>query len=953
MRNFVEEMERRLLFSAPAHWIAMGQGGGGAFYAPSISPDNPNEVYLSSDMREEFHSTNFGQTWNYAETWQNDQKTEIQGGYLSTVRFTADPAIRYALDYSLYPDDRSAVPKRSTDGGKTWVRLSGWEPGNLDTPGDSFSIFADPEPGQANHILVSSFRNLYFSNDGGNTFASVYSDSEQAYIAGAYFDGSTIYVATNRGLLISNNSGLSFSPLPNSGFDADQGIYSFTAARQNGTVRFFAITANADELFPGREPGVEPGTTGLYTLTPGQGDTWSNIASGPLTGYTYKSVANSASDINTVYVSLTANGGYPQIFKSIDAGQSWTSVFNYQNNQNIRTGWIGDGGDFPWWLAAGGREIAVAPNDPSRLVVTDIDFVYTSSDGGATWDADTQLAADRNPVNTLITPHKAYRSSGLDPTSVENVTFLAPNRIFIGSADVSGGLSTNDGLSWERPDFGSPLVGLNSIYDVAKVGTTYYAAQSDQHDLYQSGKDVDTGLDGSILYSTDQAQTWHLLHDFGHPVVDVAADPTDANTLYASVVNTATGGIYVTHNLSAGTSALWTKLPNPPRTQGHPYVINVLANGDLVVSYSANETSGSLTPSSGVFYLPKGGSWQDRTLMGTNTNPDMRFWTNDVVIDPANTSIWYAGVRNGHGGNGNDAGGLYRSIDSGVTWQRVFVSSAVESVAIGPSGDIYVATETDGLYYSPTTTNLSATLSRVTSFPFQHPIRIYFDPYENNRVFVATFGSGVIAENTGDFTPPTITAASFSASATKPALSINFSETVPANLVTAGAFIKNLTTGKLIPASAFTATYNAASNQVKLVANVPLPDGNYRLTYPALSLTDTAGNPLAADYHFDFFVLAGDANSDRTVGFADLVALAQHYGATTGVTFAQGDFNYDGKVDFADLVIVAQKYGTSLPPPPPAAALLTPQDDAVIGKEARTSKAIFATKPIIKLTNGK
>lgn len=58
--------------------------------------------------------------------------------------------------------------------------------------------------------------------------------------------------------------------------------------------------------------------------------------------------------------------------------------------------------------------------------------------------------------------------------------------------------------------------------------------------------------------------------------------------------------------------------------------------------------------------------------------------------------------------------------------------------------------------------------------------------------------------------------------------------------------------------------------------------------------------------------LYGDANLDRTVGFADLVAVAQNYNGT-GKTWSQGDFNYDGIVDFSDLVKVAQHYNQSLP----------------------------------------
>jgi hypothetical protein len=60
------------------------------------------------------------------------------------------------------------------------------------------------------------------------------------------------------------------------------------------------------------------------------------------------------------------------------------------------------------------------------------------------------------------------------------------------------------------------------------------------------------------------------------------------------------------------------------------------------------------------------------------------------------------------------------------------------------------------------------------------------------------------------------------------------------------------------------------------------------------------------------FTLLGDANLDRTVGFADLVQVAQNYG-TSGKRWVSGDFDYDGDVGFADLVDVAQNYGASYP----------------------------------------
>jgi hypothetical protein len=55
------------------------------------------------------------------------------------------------------------------------------------------------------------------------------------------------------------------------------------------------------------------------------------------------------------------------------------------------------------------------------------------------------------------------------------------------------------------------------------------------------------------------------------------------------------------------------------------------------------------------------------------------------------------------------------------------------------------------------------------------------------------------------------------------------------------------------------------------------------------------------------YTLLGDATMDGSVGFSDLVKLAQNYNQT-GTTWATGDFTYDGTTNFSDLVKLAQNY---------------------------------------------
>ena len=152
------------------------------------------------------------------------------------------------------------------------------------------------------------------------------------------------------------------------------------------------------------------------------------------------------------------------------------------------------------------------------------------------------------------------------------------------------------------------------------------------------------------------------------------------------------------------------------------------------------------------------------------------------------------------------------------------------------------------------------------------------------------------------------------------------------------------------PFAATGVSYDGATRTaIFTLAAGPLPDGNYQATLAAGSVLDMQGNGLAEASVANFFFLAGDANHDRSVGFADLVAVAQNYG-TTGKNFSQGNVSYDldGNVGFEDLVIVAQRYNATLPQPSVNVAASVP---AAAEKSApsrkRTAERVFnSTAPV-------
>jgi hypothetical protein len=271
--------------------------------------------------------------------------------------------------------------------------------------------------------------------------------------------------------------------------------------------------------------------------------------------------------------------------------------------------------------------------------------------------------------------------------------------------------------------------------------------------MYESSYLRDFSIDGGtgqILYSTDTGETWQTLHDFGHPVIWLALDPNDANTMYTSVIHSQLGGIFVSNDIQNGPSSNWTKLSDPPRTEGHPFNIHVLNDGTLVSTYSGRiDAGGVFTNSSGVFVSTNGGSsWMDRS------DPGMLYWTKDIVTDPydASQNTWYVCVFSGWGGPPNGLGGLYRTTDRGVSWTKINDLDRVASVTINPtnSNRMFVTTEADGLWY---TDNLSETTPQfflVSTYPFQHPLRVFFSPYNPDDIWLTSFGNGIRVGNNSD-----------------------------------------------------------------------------------------------------------------------------------------------------------------------------------------------------------
>jgi photosystem II stability/assembly factor-like uncharacterized protein len=323
---------------------------------------------------------------------------------------------------------------------------------------------------------------------------------------------------------------------------------------------------------------------------------------------------------HTRYFVGAASGG---VWKTTNAGTTWTPVFDNEGSYSIGTITIDPKNPFTIWVGTG--------ENNSQRSVSYGDGVYRSDDGGRTWK------------NVGLKASERVGRIAIDPQSSEHVYVAAQGPLWGPGGDRGLFKTTDGGKSWKNVLSISENTGVTDVAIDPNNPDTVYAAS------YQRRRHVWTLINGgpesAIYKSTDAGATWNKLRS-GLPNVDIgrvglAISPVDTNVIYATVEaaekkggifrSTDRGGSWERRNEFDAGAMYYGQIFADPKEVDRIYVMNVF----LMVSDDGGRTL--------------------RRLGEKSKHVD-----NHVIwIDPDNTRHYLVGCD----------GGVYESYDRGSNWQ--------------------------------------------------------------------------------------------------------------------------------------------------------------------------------------------------------------------------------------------------------------------------------------------
>ena len=285
------------------------------------------------------------------------------------------------------------------------------------------------------------------------------------------------------------------------------------------TVIFFGLINNVQAQSKNRS---NPATPSMLTDTIFSGLGFRNIGPGFMSGR-IADIGLHPEDKSTWYVAVGSGG----IWKTVNAGTTWTPIFDKQSSYSIGCITIDHHNPNIIWAGTGenvgGRHVGYG------------DGVYKSNDEGATWK-NMGLKNSEHISKILVHPDKP------------NTIFLAAQGPLWSKGGDRGFYKSNDGgLSWKKTLGDEEWVGVTDIAIDPRDPDLLYAATWQRHRTvaaYMGG-----GPGTAIYRSTDGGESWTKLTK-GLPTsnmgkIGIAISPQQPDIVYAAIeLDRRTGGIF-------------------------------------------------------------------------------------------------------------------------------------------------------------------------------------------------------------------------------------------------------------------------------------------------------------------------------------------------------------------------------------------------------------------------
>jgi len=708
-------------------WQAMGPGGGGALFEPTVSSQDPNRVLVACDMTGSYLTKDGGQSWHTFNLrgrvrWFVFDPTSNDVIYARSIGLwrSKDGARTWSL---LYPDPTRVVGVEMSDDHAGESFKTSEPMGSITAlavdPSDSNLLYAVLQRGQTSKVIRSSDQGKSWSD-----IATLSSPSQQLYID-------------------------PHSPV------ADRSLYvvakNFLAVRQNGVWRNGSPPDKVNSFtqvslgFPQQGAPVIVAIANNSILVSRDGGTSWQHSELPGTYARPNAIAVSPNHPEIAYVSYNGlkdgwlGTGKPQfgIARTADGGKSWDLVWkeSVQCAANVHDAWISQ--SFGCNYAGTALGLAVSLSDPNVVYATDEGRILRTNDGGKSWYS----------IYSTQQPDGTFSGRGLETTTSYGVHFdpFDSKRMFLSYTDIGLFRSENSGASWNSSIAGVPPAWRNTTYWMAfdpDVKGRVWAVMSKTHDLPRPKmwlRKSPSEYDGGVVLSEDGGKTWRRSNEGMAPTAatHILLDPRSrpgARTLYVAAFGQ---GVYK----SVDDGKTW-QLKNNGIAGAEPFAwrLSLASTGDLYVVIARRSDDGGIgNEQDGAIYRSTDGAehWNRLTLPHGVNGP------NGLAIDPRDPARLYLAAWGRNTPPQTTDGGMFLSTDSGRTWRNTLSRDQhIYDITVDPrdSKVVYAAGFESSIWRSA---DAGGTWQRIRGFNFKWSHRVIPDPVNPTQVYVTTFGGGV------------------------------------------------------------------------------------------------------------------------------------------------------------------------------------------------------------------